>query len=113
MPAYWNGVPIPRIREIDEPDVLQADEAATAGGVLRRDVVVYRPQWVLTTAPVPAAEAEALRAELRRTCYGAGLFSIDGSPEIRAYASPPRIRWVPGGYRVVELTITAQEGRTE
>ena len=113
MPAYWNGVPIPRIREIEEPDVLQADEQTTAGGVLRRDVVVYRRQWVLTTAPVPAAEAEALLVELRRTCYGTGLFSIDGMDEVRAYASPPRIRWVNRQYRTIEITITAQEGQVQ
>lgn len=111
--ATWNGVAIPGIRDVEEPDSLQADEQATAGGVLRRDVVAYRPQWVLTTAPIPTAQAVALRDALRATCYGAGLFSIDGGPEISALASPARLRrLLAADYRVVEITITQQEGQT-
>ena len=111
--ATWNGIPIPGIRDVEEEDILQADEHATAGGRLRRDTVGYRRRWVLRTAPIPTAQAEALRAELRRTCYGSGQFAIDGGPPITCYASPPRLRRVLGAdYRVVELTITEQEAQT-
>lgn len=112
--AHWNGVPIPGIRDIEENDLLQADEQATAGGMLRRDVVVHRRRWTLRTAPIPVAQAEQLRAALRAMCYGPGQFAIAGQPAVAAYADPPTVRWVLGtDRRVVELTITEQFGRAE
>lgn len=112
--ATWNGHPIPGVKEIDEEDTLQADEGTTAGGALRRDVVSYRRQWTLRTAPVPVVEAEALRDAIRASVYGVGLFWLEGLPEpIDALADPPLVRWVLRNYRQVELTIRERTGRME
>lgn len=112
--ATWNGQPIPGIRDVDEEDVLQADEDTTAGGSLRRDVVAYRRQWTLRTAPISAAQAEAIRDAIRTSVYGVGQFWVQGmSAPVEALADPPRMQWLLGGYRQVELTIKERTGRME
>ena len=114
--ATWNGQPIPGIRDVSEEDVLLADESTTAGGSLRRDVVAYRRQWTLRTAPISADEADAICQAIRASVYGVGQFWVKGLPgPVEALADPATVRWVfeLPGKKQVELTIKERQGRME
>lgn len=112
--ATWNGVEIPRVREVSTTDDLRADESETAGLNLRRDVAGYRRRWTLRTGPVRPEQADALAEAIRSVVYGVGDFWIRGLPgPVKALADPPEVTWTPEGYRQISITIkerTAHRG---
>jgi hypothetical protein len=82
--ATWNGVEIPEVTAQDITRLLLADEGRTAGGAMRRDVVLdstgapaVKRVWRLETGQITKAQADAIIDNLTTTKWAAGAFWLD------------------------------------
>lgn len=75
--AQFNGIDIPLIYSLRIRRAIIADEARTAGGTLRRDLVAVKSVWSMTTRPMLLADRDALIDHLDGIGWDAGDFWLD------------------------------------
>lgn len=75
--ASFDSIGIPLVTELDIEQVFVGDRGETASGRLRQDVVRTKRRWILRTAKITRAQAEALLSHLRAKQFGEGQFWLD------------------------------------
>lgn len=117
--AKLDSVYIPNVTAIEMTPEVIMDEARTASGVLRRDVVAVKRKWKLTASYLSSAEASAILDLLSGKSYGAVAFWLDEfgaeSNTVTAYVTidrrervqftHPAAGWQTNG-ATIEMTIT-------
>jgi hypothetical protein len=75
--AKVGGYPIPYVYAIVIDREMVGDEARTAGGKLRRDIVAVKRTWRLQTRPMKKNEADTILGVLQAVSYGVVDFWLD------------------------------------
>lgn len=86
--AKFDSYEIPDIYDVKIPRVFIGEEARTAGGTLRADVVAIKKTWTIMTRPVARARVAPLLDYLDATLYKAGQFWLKefGTEEVTVLA---------------------------
>lgn len=75
--AKIGGYPIPYVYAIIIDREILGDEARTASGKLRRDIVAVKRTWRLQTRPITKSEADTILSVLQTASHGVINFWID------------------------------------
>ena len=80
----FNGIDIPKAKDISCYPELIEDRDRTATGRLRSDTIAIKRVWEFSTAPLTPQEAAPILSHYTATMGAEGAFIIYGEPPMRA-----------------------------